>query len=366
MIWDVSNKVAETRQIRVFHISNMYPSNSSPSYGIFVKKLDDAFQQNGFLISGRSFLFDRKTNIFPKIFQYLNFNFKTLVFGLIQPADFYYCHFPTHSFFSLLFLKMFGKKIVVNYHGSDLMTGGAARKLLNCLICKIANVIVAPSKYLKNQLLVRTKVSEKKIIVFPSCGVDFKKFPLKTHSLEDSYIAGPFCFGFISNLIPGKGVMEFLESFIRLHSNNKNICAVIVGSGPLETSAREIIEKHDLADRVEMLGMLKNEEISPQLDRMNVLVFSSKLPESLGLVPIESLATGTPVIAGMQGAMQEYICKENGLLVDDISCSYQLYEAMNNVMINNHFQPKDVRNSVLAYDQSSVTATFFENLNVKI
>ena len=366
MIFDVRNQGAKVRENRVFHISNMYPSSSTPSYGVFVKKLDEAFQQNGFIITGRSFLFDRKNNFWGKILQYTFFNIKTLYLGLVNPSDFYYAHFPPHSFFALTLLKVFGKKIVVNYHGTDLMSNGSVRRALNFCICRAANVIVVPSQYFRRELMGRISVPEKKIIVFPSCGVDFKNFPLKPQASPEDYKHKDFCFGFISNLIPGKGVMKFLDCFIRLHSENKCIRAVIVGSGPLEASVRSKVEKHDLTGQVEILGMLENEAISTQLDRMDVLVFSSRLPESLGLVPLESLATGTPVIAGMQGAMQEYICKQNGVLVGDISCRGQLYDAMSNVMRNNYFVPEDVRNSVRAYDQSTATRIFFKNLNVKI
>ena len=360
MIFNASNNDPETQQKRVFLISNMYPSHSKPSYGIFVKKLDHAFQEHGFLISGRSYLFGRKQNIISKIIQYIYFNIKTVFLGLIQPADFYYCHFPTHSFFSLLVFKILGKNIVVNFHGSDLMTPGIVRKYINNFVCNSSRLIVVPSQYFKNQLPMKATLTKGKVIVFPSCGVDFRKFPLKHKTLKTN---NPFCFGFISNLIPGKGINEFIDSFVKLSHVKKNIYAVIIGSGPLTDIVLEKISDSGIQDKFEIIGTLKNEDLFAQLSRMDVLVFASKLPESLGLVPIEALATGTPVIAGNHGAMPEYVCYKNGVLVNDISCIFNLCSAMKGVMENNNFEPKSIRNTVEKYSHSRVLNTFFEQLN---
>ena len=360
MIFNVNNNDPVTQQKSVFLISNMHPSPNKPSYGIFVKKLDNAFQEHGFLISGRSYLFGGKQNIISKIIQYAYFNIKTVFLGLTQPADFYYCHFPTHSFISLLVLKIFGKNIVVNFHGSDLMTSGIFRKHINNFVCNISRLIVVPSRYFKKQLLMKATLNKDKVIIFPSCGVDFRNFPLK-HNIPKTNM--PFCFGFISNLIPGKGINEFIDSFIALSHVKKDIYAVIIGSGPLTDLVLEKINDSGIQDKFEIIGTLKNEDLYAQLRRMDVLVFASKLPESLGLVPIEALATGTPVIAGNHGAMPEYVSNKNGVLVDDISCISNLCSAMRGVMENNNFEPRSLRNTVEKYSHLRVLNTFFEQLN---
>lgn len=362
MVFSSINNDTKIHQKRVFLISNMYPSYSRPSYGIFVKKLDHAFQEHGFLISGRSYLLSGKQNFISKVFQYVYFNIKTVFLGLIQPADFYYCHFPTHSFFSLLVFKILGKNIVVNYHGSDLMSPSIFRKFINNLVCYTSKLIVAPSQYFKKQLLLKAKFTKDKVVVFPSCGVDFRKFPLKDKASKEN---APFCFGFISNLIPGKGINEFIDSFIKLSHLERNIYALIIGSGPLLDSVLEKINDSGFKDKFEIMGTLKNEDLSAQLNKMDVLVFASKLPESLGLVPIEALATGTPVIAGNHGAMPEYVSHKNGVLVDDVSSISNLYSAMKYVMENNNFEPKSIRNTIQKYSHTRVLNIFFKRLNDK-
>lgn len=358
----MNDVVANTKTVKVFIVSNMYPSKKKPSYGIFVEKLERAFVENRFIISGCSYMFYSQSGVFAKLFNYVVFNLKTIFLALKKPAQMYYFHFPTHSFFSFLALKVLKKKIVVNFHGSDLMTPGLARYLFNFLICNFSKLIVVPSDYFKNQIQIKFNLPKDKIVVFPSCGVDLKKFPLKKNKQKKNM---PFCFGFISNFIAGKGIEEFIESFIKLHATNKNIYAVVVGSGPLDEFIRKKIISSGIENKIEILGALKNEDLFAVLSRMDVFVFASKLPESLGLVAIEALATGTPVIAGNHGAMPEYINSKNGILVDDISCIPNLKSSMEEIMKTYSFEPKTVRGSVQKYCHISVQNTFLEILRDK-
>ena len=60
-------------------------------------------------------------------------------------------------------------------------------------------------------------------------------------------------------------------------------------------------------------------ELAAELSRASALVMPLRWPEPFGLVVIEAMATGTPVIAWRQGAMLELVKPEAGFLVDDLS-----------------------------------------------
>jgi glycosyltransferase involved in cell wall biosynthesis len=73
-------------------------------------------------------------------------------------------------------------------------------------------------------------------------------------------------------------------------------------------------------DSVEYLGALERGEISELLGRATATVMPLRWHEPFGLVVVESLAVGTPVVAWRMGAMPEIVDEgETGFLVDDVA-----------------------------------------------
>jgi glycosyltransferase involved in cell wall biosynthesis len=90
-------------------------------------------------------------------------------------------------------------------------------------------------------------------------------------------------------------------------------------AGPVEDRHRDFFDLLDWGSDVEYLGSLRRGEVAELLAGAAALVMPLRWDEPFGLVVIESMATGTPVVAWRRGAMSEII--EDGLtgfLVDDV------------------------------------------------
>lgn len=129
--------------------------------------------------------------------------------------------------------------------------------------------------------------------------------------------AGPLTVGLVGRIAPWKGQDLFLDAFARAFPAGEER-AVLVGA-PLfgeQDYARRLereVGRLGLDGRVEFRGF--REDVASELERLDVLVHSSTIPEPLGLVVLEGLAAGLPVVAPDIGGPAETIDDgSNGLL----------------------------------------------------
>jgi glycosyltransferase involved in cell wall biosynthesis len=90
----------------------------------------------------------------------------------------------------------------------------------------------------------------------------------------------------------------------------------IVGDGPDWDRVLQHIEQRGLGSRVRMIGRRSGEDLVEAYDRADIFVMTSS-SESFGMVLVEAMARGIPVIApDIAGVRDVVIDGETGLLVD--------------------------------------------------
>lgn len=119
---------------------------------------------------------------------------------------------------------------------------------------------------------------------------------------------------FVGNLIKRKGVFLLLEATKLLKERNLNVKTIIVGSGPEEKKIKKIVEQNQLQKYVSIKGYRYQSELLDYYNAADLFVMPSS-GESFGLVYVESLLCGLPVI-GNEGVADIVIpSDEYGLLV---------------------------------------------------
>ena len=121
-----------------------------------------------------------------------------------------------------------------------------------------------------------------------------------------------FNFVSVGNLLERKGFVTLLEAFSQIDSNSK---LYIIGSGPLEKTLRMTINEKKLDNKVFLLGKKARSEIAEYMSNADCFVLASK-KETFGVVYIEAMACGVPVIATRCGGPQSFINDKNGILID--------------------------------------------------
>jgi glycosyltransferase involved in cell wall biosynthesis len=80
-----------------------------------------------------------------------------------------------------------------------------------------------------------------------------------------------------------------------------------------------MIAEYKLTEQIFLMGLRDRKEIAKRMHESDCFVLASKL-ETFGVAYIEALAAGLPVIATNCGGPEEFVCKDNGILiaVDDV------------------------------------------------
>lgn len=125
---------------------------------------------------------------------------------------------------------------------------------------------------------------------------------------DDDPVIGMAC-----RLVEQKGVPYAIEAFGRVAEQFPDALLVIAGDGPLRLELRSQVNHSGLRGRVLFLGW--RQDVARLMAAYDVLLMPS-LWEGFGLVTLEAMAQGVPVIASRVSALPEIIREgETGLLV---------------------------------------------------
>jgi glycosyltransferase involved in cell wall biosynthesis len=120
---------------------------------------------------------------------------------------------------------------------------------------------------------------------------------------------GPVLFS--GRVTPAKGIEVFLRAVARSGAR-----AEVCGDGWGARRARRLAARLGIAERVSFRGWLSREHLSDAYRRSRLVVVPSVWPEPFGLVGIEAMAHGRPVIGTATGGIPEWLVDdETGLLV---------------------------------------------------
>jgi glycosyltransferase involved in cell wall biosynthesis len=119
--------------------------------------------------------------------------------------------------------------------------------------------------------------------------------------------------GFVGRLNVQKGVKYMLEGFKSVAEKFKNVHLVIAGTGELENMLKEFTTEYKLEKRIHLLGFRKD---IPDLMRTFDIFLLPSLWEGFGIVLIEALAAGKPIVATNTSSIPEIVEDgRNGILV---------------------------------------------------
>lgn len=116
---------------------------------------------------------------------------------------------------------------------------------------------------------------------------------------------------FVGRLVPEKGV----EVAIRAVAAVRGARLDVVGTGPTGYRRRleDVVAELDVADRVTLVGEEGGDRLRRRWADADALLFPSQWPEPFGIVPLEAMAAGLPVVATGTGGSGEF-------LVDELTC----------------------------------------------
>jgi len=184
------------------------------------------------------------------------------------------------------------------------------------------DLIVANSASLRHELSQRFPAYVNKIETVP-LGVDTSTFrlpsPAEKRKLRIKYgVAKGYNVLFVGRLVPRKGIGVLIRAMRQLRRAVPDARLIVAGGSPHKAYIQRMKRlANTLHVPAKFLGFVPHHELHKAYWLGDCFICPSQLHEAFGLVNVEAMASGVPVIASRIGGIQEIIRHEQtGLLVD--------------------------------------------------
>lgn len=355
--------------MKILVLPSWYPDNKKPLNGIFFKEQAEALVKSGvevivLSIAVKSFReFDKENSINKlefseengvKVYRYTTYNYfpkleelylkyysmvmKKMVKKVIEKEgnpDLIHIHSALDAGIAYVKSKL-KMPYVITEHSTKYsrgMIGKAQKKYLNKLFENARRVMVVGNG-LKGEL--SKYISNEKIEVM------YNPVVMPSYEIKDDKNKSKFRFFSLGFLTKKKGMDALIEAFNSNKEKFKDIELFIGGAGEEFNNLKHLIDEYGLSKNVFLLGSLNREEVAFNMKNCDCFVLPSRF-ETFGIVYVEAMYYGKPVIATRTGGPDTFVNEKCGLLVE-IDNKYELADAMEQIVNNyNNYDPLEIK-----------------------
>lgn len=250
--------------------------------------------------------------------------------------DLIHAYFVENGFMGARLKSLYNKPFVLTVPGGDAYEQPFLDNWYNALakyVLREADEVITVSQYNAKNLL-SLGVCLSKLHVIPN-GYDETLFKPRSSCEARKKLGLPLnkkILLSVGNLVAIKGHTYLLDAMKLVLKERDDVLLVVVGIGPLSEILRKKTTELKLEKNLLFVGWKEHEKIPVWMNACDVFVFPS-LNESFGVVIIESMACGKPVVATCVGGVPEIVRRSDvGILVkpaDPKSLSEGILEALN-------------------------------------
>ncbi|KAH3669967.1 hypothetical protein OGATHE_002780 [Ogataea polymorpha] len=182
-------------------------------------------------------------------------------------------------------------------------------KLLKFTLTNIGHVICV-SHTCKENTVLRASLDPSSVSVIPNAVIadDFKPAEVKPSLNKITVVV-------ISRLFQNKGADLLTAIIPRLCSSRPDIHFLIAGDGPKFIDLEQMREKHQLQDRVELIGSIRHQQVRDVMVQGHIYLHPS-LTEAFGTVLVEAASCGLLVVTTKVGGIPEVLPNKMTVFAD--------------------------------------------------
>lgn len=229
------------------------------------------------------------------------------VFKLYKP-DLIHAHFTEIGYMCVDLATKYDIRLYMTEHSSAINSPIISSQLLNCAKYTYSNVdcLIAVSSGLQKsierltgrQSLVVHNIIDTNLFS-KNQNVDHKGFRIVT----------------VAGLIPRKRINLLLEAVSLLRFDISDLRLDIIGDGSHRKLYEQYVNENNLQDIVTFWGRLDRNQILNVFQQSDCFALVSAV-ETFGVVYVEAMASGLPVIATRCGGPEDFVNENNGILID--------------------------------------------------
>ena len=144
-----------------------------------------------------------------------------------------------------------------------------------------------------------------------------------------------------------KGIDILIQAWTEVVKKYTDVKLVIGGGGSAKTKVEQWVEEHDISKYVEFTGALDRKQVIQEMQSCDCFVLPSRY-ETFGVVYIEAMACGKPVIAVANGGPDDFVKPFNGLLIKPGAeeLVQAVYEMIGHLTRGNYYQEEKISNYI--------------------
>jgi glycosyltransferase involved in cell wall biosynthesis len=264
-------------------------------------------------IKNGKLLFEKLHNQYH--FDCINFHQPFTSFAVLQSslskniAKIYTCH--SLSFEEFISRNNHKKKILSRSHNylQVFMRKWIERKALSQ-----SDKIIVLSRFTREKLEDIYKIHKEKITIIPG-GVDLNRFKLsKNGILKEEKLSIPgdkIIMLTVRNLVNRMGLEDLIFAFKKVVNSAPDMYLIIGGDGPLKNDLLGLTNSLGLKEYIHFTGFIPEDQLPSYYQMADLFVLPTKELEGFGLVTVEALASGLPVLGTPIGGTKEILDRFN-------------------------------------------------------
>jgi glycosyltransferase involved in cell wall biosynthesis len=179
---------------------------------------------------------------------------------------------------------------------------------------KSSDSIVALSQFTKNKLKWTYQIPDSRISVIPG-GIDTKRFRPDSDKKESREKLGlppnKTLLFTVRNLVQRMGLEVLIRALGPVIAEAPDIHLIIGGEGPLEHTLKDLVQRLHLQQSVTFTGFIAEDDLPDYFRAADLFILPTQELEGFGLVTLEAMASGIPVLGTPVGGTREILGRFN-------------------------------------------------------
>ena len=218
------------------------------------------------------------------------------------------------------------------------------RCIIERTVMRRCSRVIVLSDFMRERVKVSHEISESCIRKVAGAADPEKFFPSRDKLQVREELGLPqhkFIVFTVRNLVPRMGLETLIQAVAAVEKFAQHMFLEIGGEGPLRPKLQALVDLLGLKDRIRLVGYIPENRLPKYYQASDLVVMPTQQLEGFGLVTVEALASGTPVLGTPVGAIPEILSQIDPMFLAKGADAPSLTVALTNILQRFHDNPSE-------------------------